>query len=42
MLETLVGDAGRRALMTFRFGYPAAPAALSPRRPVEWVLVPAG
>jgi hypothetical protein len=42
MLEALVGDAGRRALMTFRFGYPVAPAALSPRRPVEWVLVQAG
>ena len=39
VLADLVGDARWHALMTFRFGYPTAPAALSPRRPVEWVTI---
>lgn len=38
-LTELVGDGRWHALMTFRFGYPTAPAALSPRRPVEWVTI---
>lgn len=38
-LGELVGDARWQALMTFRFGYPTEPPALSPRRPVEWVVL---
>jgi nitroreductase len=38
-LADLVGDPRWHALMTFRFGYPTEPPALSPRRPVEWVLL---
>jgi hypothetical protein len=38
-LDDLVGDPGWQALMTFRVGYPTRPAALSPRRAAEAVLI---
>jgi nitroreductase len=38
VLHELVGDPTWQALMTFRFGHPTEPPALSPRRPVEWVV----
>jgi nitroreductase len=37
-LRAVVGDAGGHALMTFRFGYPTAPAGPSPRRDLADVL----
>jgi nitroreductase len=39
VLHELVGDRAWQALMTFRFGHPSEPPALSPRRPVEWVVL---
>lgn len=38
-LRELVGDRRWQALMLFRFGYPTEEAALSPRRPVEAVIL---
>jgi hypothetical protein len=38
-LRSLTGTLDWQALMVFRFGYPTEEALMSPRRPVEWVLV---
>src|SRR2546422_5673785 len=38
-LTELVDDAAWQALMTFRVGYPTRPAALSPRRAAEALLI---